>query len=118
MSKDWKTERAEAAIKEGTDKIMKAAQKISKKEEPIFKEKIKRAKKSLENVEHVNWDSLKDANLDTPLASWDEESGLNTLPEEDLPYINEEVDSFEICLGVGLNQFFPEYIKIYLSDEK
>jgi hypothetical protein len=87
MSKDWKTERAEAAIKEGTDKIMKAAQKISKKEEPVFKEKIKRAKKSLENVEH-------------------------------LPCNNEEVNSFEICLGVGLNQFFPEYITIYLSDEK
>jgi hypothetical protein len=30
MSKDWKTDRTEAAIKEGTDKIMKAAQEGSK----------------------------------------------------------------------------------------
>jgi hypothetical protein len=30
MNNDWKTDRAEAAIKEGTDKIMKAAQEKSK----------------------------------------------------------------------------------------
>jgi hypothetical protein len=30
MSNDWKTDRAEAAMKEGTDKIMKAAQEKAK----------------------------------------------------------------------------------------
>ena len=103
MSKNWKDGRAEAAMKEGTDKIMKAAQKLAKKEEPLFKKKIERNKESLNNTECVDWDSLNDANLDAPLTSWDEEVV--------------EPKSFEICLGVGMNQFFPEYIKIELTEE-
>jgi hypothetical protein len=74
MGRDWKTDRAEAAMKEGTDKIMKAAQEKAKKEEPLFKEQI-------EN----HTEPLKDANF------------------EETP--------FEICIGVGMNQFFPEYIR-------
>lgn len=50
MSKNWKGERAEAAIKEGTDKIMKAAQELSKKEETLFPEKLKKANKTLKNT--------------------------------------------------------------------
>jgi hypothetical protein len=80
MSNDWKTDRAEAAIKEGTDKIMKAAQ---------------------EQAKHENVESI-------------------PLPEEDLPYIDEEIvepKSFEICLGVGMNQFFPDYVTINLTED-
>jgi hypothetical protein len=80
MSKDWKTDRTEVAIKEGTDKIMKAAQEKDK------------------------WESLENQNLDTPLTSW----------EEDLV----EPKAFEICLGVGMNQFLPEYITINLGDNE
>jgi hypothetical protein len=81
MSKDWKTDRTEAAIKEGTDKIMKAAQKLTKRKDPLFKEQIERAKKSLEDAEF-----------------------------EGMP--------FEICIGVGMNQLFPEYITIDLRDDE
>ena len=64
MSKDWKENRTEAAIKEGTDKIMKAAQKLSEKEETLFPEKLDRAKKILSETELpvvpiVNVDDLK-----------------------------------------------------------
>jgi hypothetical protein len=78
MNKDWKTDRTEVAIKEGTDKIMKAAQKLSKKEEPLFKEQIENHKESLKDAEF-----------------------------EGLP--------FEVCLGIGMNQFFPEYITIRIN---
>jgi len=87
MSKDWKKDRTEAAIKEGTDKIMKAAQEKAKNES-----------------EEYNFFGFDDR-----------------LPEEDLPYIDEVADdhqSFEICIGIGMNQFFPEYITINLEDEK
>jgi hypothetical protein len=77
MNNDWKTDRAEAAIKEGTDKIMKAAQ------------------------EKAKWESLENQNLDTPLTSWEEEPG-----------------SFQVCLGTGMNQLFPEYITIDLRDDE
>jgi hypothetical protein len=84
MSEDWKNDRAEAAIKEGTDKIMKAAQENAKLD------------KALEGVS-------------------------NTLPDEDLPYISEESDDtqlFKVCLGVGMDQLFPEYITIDLRDDE
>lgn len=82
MSKDWKTNRAEAAIKEGTDKIMKAAQALAKSgKETLFPEKLEEANQVLEEV--------------------------GGLPQ-----------SFTVCLGVGMNQFFPEYITINLRDEK
>jgi len=41
MSNDWKTERAEAAIKEGTDKIMKAAQEKAKQDSKFYECKKK-----------------------------------------------------------------------------
>jgi len=90
MNNDWKTDRTEVAIKEGTDKIMKAAQQLAKKEEPLFKEQIERAKKSLENVE--------------------------SLPEVDETL--GEPGSFQVCLGTGMNQLFPEYITINLRDNE
>jgi len=80
MSKDWKTDRTEVAIKEGTDKIMKAAQEKDK------------------------WESLENQNLDTPLTSLDGELF--------------EPGNFEICLGIGMNQLFPEYITINLRDNE
>ena len=87
MSNDWKTDRTEAAIKEGTDKIMKAAQEKDMSES--------------EKLKFFGFD--------------------NQLPEEDLPYIDEVADdpqSFEICIGVGMNQLFPEYITIDLRDNE
>jgi hypothetical protein len=87
MSKDWKKDRTEAAIKEGTDKIMKAAQEGTKNESEEFK--------------FFGFDAR--------------------LPKEDLPYIGEVADdqqSFETCIGIGMNQFFPEYVTINLEDEK
>ena len=78
MSRDWKTDRAEAAMKEGTDKIMKAAQ--------------EKAKRESEEINLFGFD--------------------DRLPEEDLPYINEVVESFEICIGVGMIKFFQEYIRV------
>jgi hypothetical protein len=104
MSNDWKKDRAESAIKEGTDKIMKAAQALAKKEEPLFKDQIERAKEVLATVELPNWESLENQNLDAPLTSWDDELG--------------EPKPFEICLGVGLNQFFPEYVTINLTEDE
>jgi hypothetical protein len=101
MSKDWKTDRTEAAIKEGTDKIMKAAQKLSEREEPLFKDKVERANEVLANVELPDWNSLRNQGLDTPLTSWEEEPG-----------------SFQVCLGTGMNQLFPEYITIDLRDDE
>jgi hypothetical protein len=99
MNKDWKTNRAEAAMKEGTDKIMKAAQALAKSgKETLFPEKLEEANQILEKVGTPDWDSLNDSNLDTPLTAWDEPKS--------------EIKSFEVCLGVGMNQFFPEYIKI------
>ena len=50
MSKDLKGERAEAAIKEGTDKIMKAAQKLSEKEGTLFPKKLDMANKTLKGA--------------------------------------------------------------------
>jgi hypothetical protein len=29
----------------------------------------------------------------------------------------EKLKKFEVCIGVGLNQFFPEYITIEVSEE-
>lgn len=78
MSKDWKTDRAEAAIKEGTDKIMKAAQEKAKQEKVETTEQI---------VEVLDYE------------------------------VNAEPGSFEVCLGVGMNQLFPEYIAIDLKDD-
>lgn len=100
---DWKNERAEASMREGTDKIMKAAQALFKKEETLFPKKVEEAKRVLDEVGPVNWDSLNDSNLDSPLTEWNEESI--------------EPKSFEVCLGVGLNQFFPEYVKINLAED-
>ncbi len=51
MSKNWKKNRIETAIKEDTDKIMKAAQELSKKEGTLFPEKLDRAKKILSETE-------------------------------------------------------------------
>jgi hypothetical protein len=104
MSKDWKKDRTEAAIKEGTDKIMKAAQKLSEREEPLFKDKIERANEVLATVELPNWESLENQNLDESLISWEDELG--------------EPKPFEICLGVGLNQFFPDYVTINLTEDE
>lgn len=78
MERDWKNERAEASMREGTEKIMKDAQEKSK--------------------------------LDKAL-----EVCTNELPADDLIYITEEsgdINYFEMCIGIGLNQFFPEYVKI------
>ena len=50
MSKDWKENRTEAAIKEGTEKIMKAAQELSKKEGTLFAKKLDMANKTLKGA--------------------------------------------------------------------
>lgn len=50
MSKNLKGEKAETAIKKGTDKIMKVAQELSKKEGTLFPEKLKKANKVLKNT--------------------------------------------------------------------
>ena len=77
MSEEWKDERAEAAMREGTEKIMKAAQEKAKLESEL-KNKI-------------------------------EESVDEIVTEDE---VDSEVDSFEVCIGVGMNQLFPEYITI------
>jgi hypothetical protein len=84
MKDNWKNEKSEAAIKEGTDKIMKAAQELAKKEETLFPEKLEQANK--------------------------------ILSETELP-ITPKNKTFEVCLGVGMNQFFPEYITIEVEDQ-
>lgn len=84
MKDNWKNEKAEAAIKEGTDKIMKAAHELAKKEETLFPEKLEQANK--------------------------------ILYETELP-ITSKTKTFEVCLGVGMNQFFPEYITIEVEDQ-
>ena len=84
---DWKNDRVEASMREGTDKIMKAAHALSKKEETLFPKKVEEANRVL--------------------------SETCELPEE-LP---QSPKSFEVCLGVGLNQFFPEYVKINLEED-
>jgi hypothetical protein len=103
MSNDWKKDRAEEAMKEGTDKIMKAAQELAKKGEPLFKDQMERAKEVLAKTGLPDWESLENQNLDEPLISWEDELG--------------EPRPFEICLGVGLNQFFPEYITLNLTED-
>ncbi len=75
---NWKNDRAEASIREGTEKIMRSAQSLADNDESLFPEQIKRANEVLSNTK--------------------------------LPH---ESDYIEICVGIGLNQFFPEYIRIY-----
>jgi hypothetical protein len=64
---NWKTNRAEAAMREGTDKIMKAAQQASRE----------------------------------------------TKREVEVP----KPRAIEFCVGVGMNQFFPEYVTITPPEE-
>jgi hypothetical protein len=78
MSKDWKTDRTEVAIKEGTDKIMKAAQEKDKKDDFIVPE-------------------------------WHKEIVRKRIEK------SKAEPKLEVCVGVGLNQLFPEYITIDLS---
>lgn len=89
MSEDWKKERAEAAIKEGTDKIMKEAQ---------------------EKAEHK---MISESPTDEQMPSTTESFEEN---------INEEIKPkyVDVCLGVGMNQLFPETTRIILeeSDEE
>jgi len=68
---NWKTKRAEAAMREGTDKIMKAAQQASRE-----------AKREVE------------VSVETPTPR-----------------------PIEFCVGVGKNQFFPEYVTITPQEE-
>jgi hypothetical protein len=85
------------------DSIMKAAHALAKKEEPLFKDKLERTNHVVNTIDLANWDSLKNQNLDAPLISWEDEL-IEPRP-------------FEICLGVGLNQFFPEYITFNLTED-
>ena len=80
---EWRNERAEVSMREGTEKIMKEAQKSSKKNNTLFPEQLEKANKILENTE---------------------------LPKNDITEI-------EFCVGVGMDQLFPSYIKIFLGDE-
>lgn len=84
---DWKKDRAEAAIKEGTDKIMKAAQ---------------------ERAEH-DMEMISESPTDEQMPSTTESFEEN---------INEEIKSayVDVCLGVGMNQLFPETTRIILED--
>jgi hypothetical protein len=106
MSEDWKDERAEAAMREGTDKIMKAAQEKAKKEKQIAISKEKKPSQKKPKKEKVPSPELAEETNKT----LSEAGGL----EE---YVKVKSEKFEVCLGVGLNQFFPEYISIDLSEE-
>jgi hypothetical protein len=91
MSEDWKKGRAEAAIKEGTDKIMKEAQ---------------------EKAEH-EMEMISESPTDEQMPSTAESFDGN---------VNEEIKPkyVDVCLGVGMNQLFPETTRIILeeSDEE
>jgi len=84
---DWKKDRAEAAIKEGTDKIMKEAQ---------------------ERAEH-DMEMISESPTDEQMPSTTESFEEN---------INEEIKPayVDVCLGVGMNQLFPETTRIILED--
>jgi hypothetical protein len=84
---DWKKDRAEAAIKEGTDKIMKEAQ--------------ERAEHDMEMIS----ESPTDEQMPSTTESFNES-------------INEEIKPayVDVCLGVGMNQLFPETTRIILED--
>jgi len=84
MKDNWKNERAEASMREASEKIMKAAQALSKKEETLFPEKMERANK--------------------------------VLSETGLPYTPKN-KTFDMCLGVAMNQFFPEYITFQVEEQ-
>lgn len=80
---EWKNERAESSMREGTEKIMKETQKSSKKNNTLFPEQKEKANKILENTK---------------------------LPKNGLTEV-------EFCVGIGTNQLFPNYVKIFLEDE-
>jgi len=48
-----------------------------------------------------------------------EEKLVNPEPKKKRTYKKKEKNpTFEVCLGVGMNQIFPEYISINLSDNE